>query len=148
MRLLGKSFPGKPYQKTKGPVWPQNRTELYARILALAGFRIDPRRTNCKTHDVLCSLLKDSDDKSRPRTIDNGLRHTGLTYHLRLTNHDGETALWGGNSPKMIHDHYKGLKTKKQAREFWAILPEGSDKEKIAADPRWRRLYKDVKSED
>tara|TARA_B110000438_G_scaffold166360_1_gene159137 strand:- start:795 stop:1265 length:471 start_codon:yes stop_codon:yes gene_type:complete len=71
---------------------------------ALAGFKIDPTYINCKTHEVLAPLLEDSNDASRPSTIDNGLRHSGLTYHLRLTNHDGETTLWGGNSPKMIHE--------------------------------------------
>ncbi len=131
----------KPYAKAKGSVWPPNQKKLNYRILALAGFKIDPTYINCKTHEVLAPLLEDSNDASRPSTIDNGLRHSGLTYHLRLTNHDGETALWGGNSPQMIHNQYKGLKTKQQARDYWAILPEGSNRKAIRADKRWGKLY-------
>ena len=131
----------KPYAKANGPLWPPNQKKLIGRIYALAGFKINPTYLNCKTHKVLAPLLKDSNSASRPSTIDNGLRHSGLTYHLRLTNHDGETALWGGNSPKMIHDQYKGLKTKQQARDYWAILPDGSDRNTVLADKRWGKLY-------
>jgi integrase len=131
----------KPYAKAKGSVWPPNQKKLIGRIYALAGFKINPTYLNCKTHEVLAPLLENSNDASRPSTIDNGLRHSGLTYHLRLTNHDGETALWSGNSPKMIHDQYKGLKTKQQARDYWAILPDGSDRKAVLADNRWGKLY-------
>ena len=136
----------KPYAKAQGSVWPPNQTKLIGRIYALAGFKINPTYLNCgnrfaQKHKVLASLLGDSNDASRPSTIKNGLRHSGLTYHLRLTNHDGETALWGGNSPDMIHNQYKGLKTKQQARDYWAILPDGSDRKAIRADKRWSKLY-------
>tara|TARA_Y100000588_G_scaffold385891_1_gene480151 strand:- start:117 stop:752 length:636 start_codon:yes stop_codon:yes gene_type:complete len=133
----------KPYAKAKGSVWPPNQKKLNYRILALAGFKIDPTFINCKTNEVLSPLLEGSNDASRPSTIDNGLRHSGLTYHLRVTNHDGETALWAGNSPQMIHNQYKGLKTKQQARDYWAILPDGSDRNTVLADKRWRGLFSD-----
>ena len=40
---------------------------------------------------------------------DDVVRHTALSYHLGLHNHEGKTATWAGNSPETFHAHYKGL---------------------------------------
>lgn len=61
--------------------------------------------------------------KAEKPPIYDGHRHSGITYRLLAVKHDGEVALWAGNSPQMIHDHYKGLKTNKDAEEYWDILP-------------------------
>ena len=71
------------------------------------------------THFILGGLIA----KATQRPIADGLRHSGITYRLLSVKHDGEVALWAGNSPQMIHDHYKGLKTNREGEEYWAILP-------------------------
>lgn len=49
------------------------------------------------------------------------MRHTGLTNHLGLHGKEGETALFGGNSPDVIHSNYKGQATRKRAEVFYAL---------------------------
>jgi hypothetical protein len=41
-----------------------------------------------------------------------------------LCEHEGKTAKWAGNSPDMIHRHYKELVEPEDAREFWDIRPQ------------------------
>jgi integrase len=53
----------------------------------------------------------------------NGLRHAFCTYHFALHGNENLTAQQAGNSPAMIHAHYKGLATKKEAIAWFAIKP-------------------------
>ena len=53
----------------------------------------------------------------------NGLRHAFCTYHFALHGNENLTAQQAGNSPAMIHAHYKGLATKKEAEIWFAIKP-------------------------
>ena len=55
------------------------------------------------------------------------LRHTAISHHLAHGQHEGETATWAGNSPNMIHRHYKGLVKAKEAEAFWSIKPTRSN---------------------
>jgi integrase len=52
------------------------------------------------------------------------LRHTAISNHFAHFKHEGQTAAWAGNSPDMIHRHYKGLVDEADAKEFWNIRPE------------------------
>jgi hypothetical protein len=54
--------------------------------------------------------------------------------YLAKHKHEGEAASWAGNSPNVIHNHYKGLVREADATEFWAITP-GNAKNEIAALP-------------
>ncbi|MEK7781411.1 MAG: hypothetical protein AAB370_07915 [Verrucomicrobiota bacterium] len=51
----------------------------------------------------------------------NGLRHAFCTYHLALHTNENMTAAQAGNSPAMIHAHYKGLATKPDAEKWFAV---------------------------
>jgi len=51
----------------------------------------------------------------------NGLRHAFCTYHLTLHSNENLTALQAGNSPAMIHAHYKGLATKAEAGKWFDV---------------------------
>lgn len=52
------------------------------------------------------------------------MRHTAISYHLALHEHEGKTAAWAGNSPDVIQKHYKGLvKGRGDAKAFWSISP-------------------------
>jgi len=53
----------------------------------------------------------------------NGLRHGFCTYHFALHSNENLTAAQAGNSPAMIHQHYKGLATKAEAEKWFAIKP-------------------------
>jgi integrase len=53
----------------------------------------------------------------------NGLRHAFCTYHFALHSNEGLTANQAGNSPAMIHGHYKGLATKTEAEQWFAVRP-------------------------
>ncbi len=53
----------------------------------------------------------------------NGLRHGFVTYHFALYANENLTAQQAGNSPAMIHSHYKGLATKVEAEKWFNIMP-------------------------
>jgi hypothetical protein len=56
----------------------------------------------------------------------NGLRHAFCTYHFAADANENQTAQQAGNSPAMIHAHYKGLATKAEARKWFAVKPKKS----------------------
>jgi integrase len=53
----------------------------------------------------------------------NGLRHAFCTYHFALHANENLTAQQAGNSPAMIHGHYKGLATKAEAVKWFKVRP-------------------------
>jgi integrase len=53
----------------------------------------------------------------------NGLRHGFCTYHFALHSNENSTAAQAGNSPAVIHAHYKGLATKADAQKWFAVKP-------------------------
>jgi integrase len=53
----------------------------------------------------------------------NGLRHGFVTYHLALHANENQTVALAGNSPAMIHAHYKGLSTKTEAEGWFTVQP-------------------------
>ncbi len=61
----------------------------------------------------------------------NGLRHGFVTYHFALHANENLTAQQAGNSPAIIHAHYKGLATKAEASKWFAVVPPKSDKNVI-----------------
>jgi integrase len=61
----------------------------------------------------------------------NGLRHSFCTYHFAAHANENQTAQQAGNSPAMIHAHYKGLATKADAKKWFKILPPKSAKNVI-----------------
>jgi integrase len=66
----------------------------------------------------LCSLAKVT---RKP----NGLRHGFCSYHFALHSNENLTAAQAGNSPDMIHGHYKGLATKAEAEKWFNVeLPQ------------------------
>jgi integrase len=60
----------------------------------------------------------------------NGLRHAFCTYHFALHANENLTAQQAGNSPAMIHGHYKGLATKAEAEKWFAVCPPKAAKKK------------------
>ena len=58
----------------------------------------------------------------------NGLRHAFCTYHFALHDNENLTAQLAGNSPAMIHQHYKGLATKTEAEKWFGVMPAKPEK--------------------
>jgi integrase len=58
----------------------------------------------------------------------NGLRHSFCSFHFALHANENQTAQQAGNSPAMIHAHYKGLATKAEAKNWFNVLPPKSAK--------------------
>ena len=56
----------------------------------------------------------------------NGLRHGFCTFHFALHANENLTAQRAGNSPAIIHAHYKGLATKAEAEKWFSIKPQGN----------------------
>ena len=54
------------------------------------------------------------------------LRHTALSYRLALLGDEGKVSAWAGNSPSVLHRHYRALTTREEAERFFAITPDGS----------------------
>lgn len=61
----------------------------------------------------------------------NGLRHAFCTYHFAAHANENQTAQQAGNSPAMIHAHYKGLATKAEGEAWFNVLPPESAKNVI-----------------
>jgi integrase len=56
----------------------------------------------------------------------NGLRHGFCSFHFALHSNENLTAAQAGNSPAMIHAHYKGLATKAEAEKWFSVKPSES----------------------
>jgi integrase len=53
----------------------------------------------------------------------NGLRHGFVTYHYALHANENLTAAQAGNSPAIIHAHYRGLATPDEAQAWFGVFP-------------------------
>jgi hypothetical protein len=53
----------------------------------------------------------------------NGLRHSFITYHMAMHANENLTSAEAGNSPQMIHEHYRALATKAEAEKWFNIVP-------------------------
>ena len=88
----------RPYRNATGPVWVGGNTALESALREVRGtFKIPSRR--------------------------NGLRHAFVTYHFAMHSNENLTAAEAGNSPQMIHQHYKGLATRKEALLWFSVKP-------------------------
>jgi integrase len=64
----------------------------------------------------------------------NGLRHGFCSFHFALHSNENLTAAQAGNSPAMIHAHYKGLATKAEAEKWFNVIPPGAATNVIQLD--------------
>jgi hypothetical protein len=54
----------------------------------------------------------------------NGMRHSFASYHLATHEDAARTSLaLGHNSPALVFRHYRELVSRKDAQEFWNLLP-------------------------
>jgi hypothetical protein len=67
--------------------------------------------------------FRDLCDRAKVKRKSNGLRHAFCTYHFAMHSNENLTAAQAGNSPTMIHGHYKGLATKAEAEKWFNVQP-------------------------
>jgi integrase len=84
------------YEKATGRVWPKNPNLFFVEF---SDFR----------------------EKLKIPSRRNGLRHGFCTYHFALHANENLTAQQAGNSPAIIHAHYKGLATKTDAGKWFSV---------------------------
>ena len=60
------------------------------------------------------------------RWVKNGLRHSFCSYRLAVTHDPARVATEAGNSPNMIHRHYKALVTEKDGQEWFSVAPKSA----------------------
>jgi len=95
------------------PLEPKAFQRHFGRVKQAAGFNIEGEDENGKK----------SEEKLRP-WVQDYMRHTAISMYLAKHKHEGEAASWAGNSPNVIHKHYKGLVKEADAKEYWKITPE------------------------
>ncbi len=130
-----------------------SKVKLAGRIITVDATASKVRsRRNVEINDTLAACLKLCTKKSGPVVnlvsfLDrrkslamaagitdwphNALRHSFGSYHLAMHNDDLKTAFQMGNSPTMVHRHYKALVTKSEAERFWALRPVTAADDKI-----------------
>ena len=87
-----------PYRQRSGLVWPKGYDMLHEDFADLrAELEVSDRR--------------------------NGLRHSFISAHFAAHSDENLTAAQAGNSPAMVHKHYKGLLTKKEGEAWFAVAP-------------------------
>ena len=75
----------------------------------------DLHQTKFQRHTI--ELCKEAGVKRKA----NGLRHSFCSFHFALHASENLTAQQAGNSPAMIHAHYKGLATKSEAEKWFHV---------------------------
>ena len=96
----------------------------------LREFRTCAEGPLCQLHEItwqqhFVKLCK----KSNVTRKSNGLRHSFCSFHFALHQNENETSAQAGNSPAMIHAHYKGLATKKEAVKWFGVKPLKTEQE-------------------
>ena len=64
------------------------------------------------------------------------LRHTAASYMLMRDKSADKVALELGNSPQILHRHYKNLVSEEDCEAFWKILPDLRKKKKTVESPK------------
>lgn len=85
-----------PLAKPSGPVWPFG-------------------------HDSFYKAQQDSSEASGVDWKQNALRHSFISYRLAVLRNEQQVAFESGNSPAMVHKHYKQLVTQAEAEKWFAV---------------------------
>lgn len=106
-----------PYGQQRGLIVPEGLIfqTRFRRLKKEAGFA-------CTKEDLLDGL---------PAWIEDGLRHTFATYFLKKTGDVVRASFIMGNSPKVIHNHYKGRGFAADAERYWNLRPTGVAEGKV-----------------
>ncbi len=87
--------------------------------------KVDPRTplAPCDSADRWAKIVTEICTNAEIRRVENGARHSAITFLVALHGDIGRVAMDCGNSVPTINTHYRGLATKTQAEAFFSILP-------------------------
>jgi len=74
--------------------------------------------------DALIDRIERAAARLQIKWVKNGLRHSFCSYRLAITCDPARVATEAGNSPVMVHRHYKALVTEAQGKEWFNIFPQ------------------------
>ena len=97
------------HPKRHGPIWPEPAERYYPAVRRILA-RVNEAHPSAPLH-------------WRP----NALRHSYGSYRLALTQNVPQVAVEMGNSPDMVHRHYKQLVTTAQAMAWFDLRPDGAE---------------------
>jgi len=112
----------KPYAKKTGLVCPDNHLKKFDVVRCAAGFRISKARLYSIDKDGIDGL-ENPDSKDRPVWIQDGCRHSALSYKLAIVENIPAVCMWAGNSPRTFKANYESLVTRIDAEKYWDIFP-------------------------
>ncbi|HOC56944.1 MAG TPA: tyrosine-type recombinase/integrase [Verrucomicrobiota bacterium] len=92
------------------PFVPKNFRRDFDAVRRLAGFK--------------GSLTKKGVDENLQPWHEDVIRHTAISHHYADSDDEGKTAKWAGQSPDVMHSHYKGLVSKPDSKIFWSWTPQ------------------------
>ena len=78
--------------------------------------------------DVYCNHLEAYRKALQSTWKNNGARHSFISYLMASKEDAAYVANQAGNSPAMIHKHYKALATKSEAAAYFGIVPDTGEK--------------------
>ncbi|MBA3351419.1 MAG: tyrosine-type recombinase/integrase [Blastocatellia bacterium] len=94
----------RPLAKIRGPIAPDALRKRFEAVRALAGFQEWPQ---------------------------NAMRHSFGSYRVAICQDVARVSLEMGNSPNMVHNHYREVVRPKQAELYWKIAPAAVGKKVI-----------------
>jgi site-specific recombinase XerD len=109
-----------PFRQLSGALVSLSREEWHKRIREAAE-RVN--QTTPTSHGIDLSITPQPAIGKLPS---NFARHSFGTYHFALHQDEGRTAAAMGNTPAMVHRHYRALATKEDAWDFFKIMPDTS----------------------
>ena len=86
-------------------------------------------RPHCRESGHVCGIVKIAPALARLAMragvpwMHNALRHSYISYRVAETNDVAKTSLEAGNSPQMIHKHYREVVAPEEAKEWFSISP-------------------------
>jgi integrase len=90
----------------------------------LVPFQKKPKERVFPEHDSnLSQRVSEAAKAVGVRRVENGARHSFVTYRTALTGDIPRTAMEAGNSPGVVHRHYRALATKADAAAFFSVRP-------------------------
>jgi integrase len=79
-------------------------------------------------HNIFRDLIHQACDKAQIQWKHNALRHSFGSYRMAQNKNAHTTADDMGNSPGVVHRHYRQPVTPEQAEKYWSIRPQQQDK--------------------
>ncbi len=101
-----------PFAKQNGLVWPHGHDAFY-----------DAEQATAKATQVEANPGKGIAAQAPLKWRQNALRHSFISYRLAVLQNENQVAMESGNSPVMIHKHYKQLVSPAMGAKWFGIRP-------------------------